>query len=404
MIVLICVLFLAYNIVLFYGVESIFSGEVVEKKDVLIVSIVNVGIAAVFYADFTMKLETLSMFLFVVVYVIEFKYIFHRKTLDAIWFTLAYAIFFYAVRLIVMGSIAFCFKRNILSYIDDFSSIVLIDIISFIIVIPLILLFRSIIKDKLLRVLLGSDVHMRFSCGVQGTIYTYMIVNSATLYADELCDKIALTYIKLGAYTIFGCAVAIWYAYFFASQQLNVAALDKLLNVVKDEENKVEQLKNKADRDGLTGVYIREIAIKKIKALLKAKELFYVIFIDIDGLKITNDIFGHEEGDFYITTVADSIRYCFPEDIIARYGGDEFLVVGTYKEGQSEIEKIKTCFDSIEKIAQTYRKQYETSISYGIVTSQESKKLAVEDIVKLADERMYELKKSRKSHRKMIEK
>lgn len=81
--------------------------------------------------------------------------------------------------------------------------------------------------------------------------------------------------------------------------------------------------------DHLTGLYNRRFADEEIHRLDVPRQLpLSVIMGDLNGLKIGNDIFGHEMGDRLIQMAASVIRAsCREEDIVSRWGGDEFLVL-----------------------------------------------------------------------------
>lgn len=75
-------------------------------------------------------------------------------------------------------------------------------------------------------------------------------------------------------------------------------------------------------RDSLTGVYRREI-LNDLK-----RESYAVCLIDINGLKEVNDSLGHDAGDEYIIEVVNIIQSLVKkDDIVVRYGGDEFLII-----------------------------------------------------------------------------
>jgi diguanylate cyclase (GGDEF)-like protein len=93
-----------------------------------------------------------------------------------------------------------------------------------------------------------------------------------------------------------------------------------------------EQLHYFASTDALTGVSNREWGIKILQkmhgALRKTKNAVSLCFIDLDGLKPINDIYGHAAGDEAINSVARAIsRRIRKEDMVCRWGGDEFLVL-----------------------------------------------------------------------------
>lgn len=81
--------------------------------------------------------------------------------------------------------------------------------------------------------------------------------------------------------------------------------------------------------DKLTGLYNRAYFEQKLKEY--DKECYFPISIlmgDANGLKMTNDIFGHSQGDMILVTIANILSLaCREKDIVARYGGDEFVVL-----------------------------------------------------------------------------
>ena len=81
--------------------------------------------------------------------------------------------------------------------------------------------------------------------------------------------------------------------------------------------------------DELTGLYNRRFAIKEIKRLNRTRQIPLAVIVgDVNGLKITNDALGHAVGDKLLKKVATALKAsCREEDIIARWGGDEFIIL-----------------------------------------------------------------------------
>ncbi|NCB52766.1 MAG: PAS domain S-box protein [Clostridia bacterium] len=101
--------------------------------------------------------------------------------------------------------------------------------------------------------------------------------------------------------------------------------------------------------DPLTGLYNRRFLEEQMKVLDTEQYLpLAMVMGDVNGLKITNDVFGHETGDTLLQKVAETLQEnCRSSDIIARWGGDEFLIMMPrtgLKEAEKLIERVKRSF------------------------------------------------------------
>jgi diguanylate cyclase (GGDEF) domain len=100
-------------------------------------------------------------------------------------------------------------------------------------------------------------------------------------------------------------------------------------SVFGDQEKFEEEIAYLSFHDKLTGLYNRAYFERKIKEY--DRERYYPVSIimgDANGLKMTNDIFGHAQGDAVLTSIANILSLaCRDNDIVARYGGDEFVVL-----------------------------------------------------------------------------
>ena len=90
-----------------------------------------------------------------------------------------------------------------------------------------------------------------------------------------------------------------------------------------------EHIRYLSYHDSLTGLYNRMYFEEEIKKLDTKNNLpISIIFGDVNGLKLTNDIFGHTAGDVLLKKTAEiMIKVCREEDIVARVGGDEFSII-----------------------------------------------------------------------------
>lgn len=88
------------------------------------------------------------------------------------------------------------------------------------------------------------------------------------------------------------------------------------------------QFRRKAERDSLTGLYNRAAALDRIETALRTESRpCTLIVVDVDDFKAVNDSYGHPEGDYVLKRLAIFLSQVMrKEDIVARIGGDEFLI------------------------------------------------------------------------------
>ncbi|HGM3506062.1 TPA: GGDEF domain-containing protein [Clostridioides difficile] len=156
---------------------------------------------------------------------------------------------------------------------------------------------------------------------------------------------------------------------------------NRLEMIKKEQLLKVNLLKKKANIDELTSAYTRKFAFEKIQSYIDNSLLFSLVYIDLDKLKTINDTYGHLAGDNYIinfsSIVIENLR---TDDIFARIGGDEFIVIMP----KSNENTTKEFMEKIRKIMDN-----KISFSYGIVEVPSENKMTVEEIINIADVRMY---------------
>lgn len=160
---------------------------------------------------------------------------------------------------------------------------------------------------------------------------------------------------------------------------------------------KIEQdIKFLSFHDQLTGLYNRRFFEEELKRLDTDRNLpLSLVMIDVNGLKLVNDAFGHNAGDLLLKKTANILKTeCRADDIVSRVGGDEFVILFP-RTSLKETEKI------IHRINMAIKKEkveaVNLSISYGCDTKENIHE-KIEDILKKADAKMYKLKSSQKSN------
>ncbi len=170
-------------------------------------------------------------------------------------------------------------------------------------------------------------------------------------------------------------------------------------------EKALEELEMLNLHDPLTGLYNRRGLNKYEKEFMNETiengKFLSVICADVDGLKIINDSYGHEEGDVAITTCSKTLVEVFPKDsICVRTGGDEFLILASFDNEDDPDKMIKQVYDRIKELNENEHFPYKVGCSCGHMTLKPDKDTDLTALKSEADSRMYIEKHRRKTIRK----
>jgi diguanylate cyclase (GGDEF)-like protein/PAS domain S-box-containing protein len=166
-----------------------------------------------------------------------------------------------------------------------------------------------------------------------------------------------------------------------------------------------ELLQYQAFHDILTDLPNRQLFTDRLKHALdrtrRHGHKVAVLFLDLDNFKVINDSLGHEVGDRLLVAVGERLRRCLrPEDSLARFGGDEFIIlledIDTPKDFTRVIERIVEALESPFTIA---RQEIFATISIGVAVGTADHPKTPEDLVRDADTAMYRAKEESTSYR-----
>lgn len=177
-----------------------------------------------------------------------------------------------------------------------------------------------------------------------------------------------------------------------------VTVISKDISELKMNEEKLLSLSN---TDELTGLFNRRgffaLAGQQLKISRRLKKGMSLLSADLDGLKKINDTFGHQEGDRALTETAAILKECFRDvDIIARIGGDEFVVLLIEPSHDKLGVYTARLQRKIELHNLRYERSYTLSISIGIARFEPGSQCSIDDLIARADRLMYEQKRNRK--------
>jgi diguanylate cyclase (GGDEF)-like protein len=122
-----------------------------------------------------------------------------------------------------------------------------------------------------------------------------------------------------------------------------------------------------------------------------------VLFIDVDNFKLVNDSHGHRGGDSILVTIGQLLQKCTRgTDMVARYGGDEFVILLTNANEKTAFDISRRILSSIQSCLHSVGDgiAINVSVSIGCATMSASSPFAtVEDLVKTADRCLYTAKR-----------
>ncbi|MBR6223908.1 MAG: GGDEF domain-containing protein [Lachnospiraceae bacterium] len=151
--------------------------------------------------------------------------------------------------------------------------------------------------------------------------------------------------------------------------------------------------------DQLTGVANRRGFMEKVRHAvtsdLNAGKRAFVLFADMDCLKIVNDEFGHDDGDFALKLIARCLSESFRQtDVVARMGGDEFAAFAIIDHDTTAEAIRDRIVTTLKKLNENDRPYY-VDMSIGIHEFPIEKNVDIDEMLTLADEVLYNEKKNK---------
>ena len=171
--------------------------------------------------------------------------------------------------------------------------------------------------------------------------------------------------------------------------------------------NTVKELDNLSQTDMLTGLYNRRGYYRFFESYYEecraAGSELAVFLIDMNKMKKINDLYGHAEGDFCLSVIADAMRKsAHLDEICIRTGGDEFVVLAKHYDEEKEKTYIRLVREKIDQAMRKAGKNYQVTISIGChrsVPRRTDKAFMQEEaelFLKKADKAMYKEKRQKK--------
>jgi diguanylate cyclase (GGDEF)-like protein len=181
-----------------------------------------------------------------------------------------------------------------------------------------------------------------------------------------------------------------------------VSTISNILAMSLKNAQEYYSLKEMSVTDSLTGIYnqtgLKDFLQREFKRAKRHIKSLSLIMIDVDNFKLINDSLGHLAGDHVLRELADCLRVSVRgTDIVARYGGDEFVLLLP----ETELEKAGMLMERIARAVENHSfvwagKPIDVYISYGISALEELKRHEKEQsLLRRADARLYAFKRSK---------
>jgi diguanylate cyclase (GGDEF)-like protein len=168
---------------------------------------------------------------------------------------------------------------------------------------------------------------------------------------------------------------------------------------ITEQRRSEEKLRYLSTHEILTGLYNRVYFEEEINRLENSRQYpISIIMADVDGLKETNDVYGHQAGDALLRKAAEVLRQaCRSEDMVARIGGDEFGILLPYSNNavaENAVRRIQAT------LAAARAEAGESAVSLSVGAATADKGQSLRKIQRQADQAMYQVKSARTARRK----
>ncbi|WP_173187749.1 GGDEF domain-containing protein [Paenibacillus alginolyticus] len=159
-----------------------------------------------------------------------------------------------------------------------------------------------------------------------------------------------------------------------------------------------DKLKFLSEKDSLTTLYNRRFILdtfpKLVASVDKNQKKLILYFIDVDNFKIINDTCGHKIGDQVLHRIANVLMlHSEKKDKIARWAGDEFLILSTCSDTRQKEMRISRIQDELKAASQEFKLEISVSIGTAVYPDEAQ---TLDDLLHAADQDMYSLKSDRK--------
>ncbi len=166
----------------------------------------------------------------------------------------------------------------------------------------------------------------------------------------------------------------------------------------------VETIRTLSVTDELTGLLNRRgfttLAEQAIRTSLRTGNRLWLLFADLDGLKVINDRLGHKAGDRALREIAQLLKsgVVREADLVARLGGDEFAILATEVSPMDGDAFVNRVAEAVRKAGEQPGREFTLSLSAGVAVLDPAQPQTLDELIGQADRHMYQVKQSRRTN------
>ncbi|HFE39072.1 MAG TPA: GGDEF domain-containing protein, partial [Gammaproteobacteria bacterium] len=136
--------------------------------------------------------------------------------------------------------------------------------------------------------------------------------------------------------------------------------------------------------------YLMDIAPQKISEAFRHKIPLSMVLMDVDKFKSINDTYGHDTGDIVLTSIGKLlVECCRTEDIVARFGGEEFVIILMHCDKENAIKKMDLLRQQLSELKPA---DLPVTASFGVTTLEFEKQNGFAELFSAADKAVYRAK------------
>ena len=218
-----------------------------------------------------------------------------------------------------------------------------------------------------------------------------------TIYGMLLCDMTESLFVN-GEFLVNQMSSAVKMIALLEANEKIQSMLEENVSVLKEHNIELDTI---SKSDVLTGILNRRgfygEAEEIVKKCRQAGVVVLAGYVDMNNLKIINDRYGHEEGDFSLKLIGRFLKELVEaRGVAGRIGGDEYAFVMDYNGGNDGEEVLAELYEKFEAYNAESDKPYNITISAGACIMYPNGNLSLHEALQQADEKLYEVKKLRK--------